>query len=252
MPTRSPKSWMWLMCAILCGPAYGQNNFTWQNSTIGGGGYCLEVRFAPYNIFWSGNNPALFLATDVSGLYRSYDYGNAWQRFENLYAATSEQNIPGRYITSIGFTTQGATLVAGTLDGIFCGPANGQYWLAAWMPQRDNLPADLQGKMAEYNDGRYPRISLVRENLQDPQFMLAGIGDLRERAKHVQTGQKDRTNFGLGALFREEEFILTAMAQIVYGGDAKRGGPARPRRVSDRLPCVGRRLHAQHSQGFCE
>lgn len=52
------------VCLALGGQTFGQNNFTWQNQSLGGGGFCQEIRFDPYHLI--GNpfgTPHLYLAT---------------------------------------------------------------------------------------------------------------------------------------------------------------------------------------------
>ncbi|MCK6559484.1 T9SS type A sorting domain-containing protein [candidate division KSB1 bacterium] len=178
-----------LTLSSLCGQSLGQNGFSWTNHSIGGGGFCLEIRFDPYDIYRpAGSPPTLYLATDVSGLYRSTDLGNSWQPVWDP-DPTSESDVPDAYLTTVAFNRTNARLIAGSAEGIYYGPAAGGDWRAAVMPARNDPGVPVM----RAEDGRFPWIGIIREYPLNTDFMLAGIGDLRE---------KPDTQHGLGALLR--------------------------------------------------
>lgn len=99
-------------------PVRDPDEFFWTNTSIGGGGFTLEVRIDPFDNYAQGGNPVLYLATDVSGVYRSFDQGVSW---EILYHdATLAKNILARYTTSIAFRNTGTRrIIVGSSEGIF-------------------------------------------------------------------------------------------------------------------------------------
>lgn len=181
-----------LIAAISINPVFAQSNFTWQNQSLGGGGFCQEIRFDPYHLI--GNpfgTPHLYLATDVSGLFRSSDLGDSWERVWDP-AASTETDVPDANLTTTAFNVPNTRIIIGSGEGIHYGPAAGGNWLAANMPER----GDPGFAAMKAEDGRYPWIGIIREYPLNTNFMLAGIGDLRE---------KPVTQFGLGTLLRSSD-----------------------------------------------
>ncbi len=62
-----------LLLVVLCAKSvYAQvGEFIWRSSTIGGGGFCMENRFAPTSFFSLPHERGFYLATDVAGVFRS-------------------------------------------------------------------------------------------------------------------------------------------------------------------------------------
>jgi hypothetical protein len=156
--------------------------FTWSPSSIGGGGFATEIRYDPYGIL--GGSQALYLTTDVSGVFFSTFLGATWGRIWAPYDF-GESFEPARYLTSVAFKDVYGQIVVGSVEGIYYRPLFGAAvhpWYLAGMPSRDFLPADLKQKMIdEKTDGKYPWVSIIREYPQNTDYMLAGIGDTRNQ-----------------------------------------------------------------------
>ena len=180
-----------VVCLLLVASLEAQSDFTWQNQSIGGGGFCMEVRFDPYDLTTSSwEDPALYLATDVSGVYRSDNLGNSWQHLWDP-DATQEKDVLARYATTIAFSKSSQRIVIGTNEGIYYRPAAGGDWVAASLLPERGAPG-LAGMST--GDGRFPWVGIIREYpLMKSDSMLAGIGDVRD------------TQFGLGCLLRSTD-----------------------------------------------
>lgn len=123
------------------------DQFQWQNSSIGGGGFCMEIRIDPFDNYAQGGNPVLNLATDVSGVYRSFDKGVSWEML--FYEASLEKNTLARYATSLAFRPTGTRrTIAGTVEGIYLWRNSNNKWKGAVMPASPDNIAD--------EDGLYP------------------------------------------------------------------------------------------------
>ncbi len=146
----------------LSNTALAQDSFTWENQSIGGGGFCLEVRFNPYSWDRPLGNPRLYLATDVSGVYRSADLGATWEMFKSYGEGTTEAMIPSRYATSIAFNNDFFLIYQATNEGIFSTLFDSPNWLGVNMPTRDQIFAQTQRSMDD-EDGKYPWIGIIRE-----------------------------------------------------------------------------------------
>lgn len=110
----------------------------WKNASLGGGGFCMEIRFDPHNIYRIGNHPTLYLATHVSGLYRSSDLGENWTP---LWHNSNSPDERTRYVTTIAFDDFNDRIVIGSRDGIFYASASNSSpnWALANMPDRATL-----------------------------------------------------------------------------------------------------------------
>ncbi len=143
----------------------------------------MEIRIDPFDNYAQGGNPVLYLATDVSGVYRSFDKGVSWEML--FYEASLEKNTLARYTTSLAFRPTGTRrIIAGTVEGIYLWRNSNNTWKGAVMPASPNGIAD--------EDGIYPWIGVIRENPHDTTGLeiLAGIGDVRDR------------RFGMSAVLR--------------------------------------------------
>jgi len=109
-PTRLFRCLRLAVCVLLLsGPGLAQDPFTWTQSSIGGGGFCLEIRFAPPNFFDKPNSQTLYLATDVSGVYRSEAMEASgevtqWTRLVDSNPPSDEKDHLQLYTHSLAFT----------------------------------------------------------------------------------------------------------------------------------------------------
>lgn len=199
----TPKRFLLFILAMccFCRKTAAQDNFTWENQSIGGGGFCLEVRFNPYSWDRPLGNPRLYLASDVSGVYRSADLGATWEMFKNYSDGIDEAMIPSRYATSIAFNNDFFLIYMATNEGIFSTLFDSPNWLADNMPLRDQIFNQSQRSMDDA-DGKYPWIGIIREYPLNNNYMLAGIGDVRSTAKAPTGANVTSTRFGLGGLLR--------------------------------------------------
>ncbi|MDZ7268085.1 MAG: hypothetical protein ONB48_09705 [candidate division KSB1 bacterium] len=120
----SKQSFGWSNLLFLIAMAFAQQpvpapeQFQWKNSSIGGGGFCMEIRIDPFDNYSQSGNPVLYLATDVSSVYRSFDRGVSWEML--FYEASLEKNTLARYTTSLAFRPTGSRrIIAGTVEGIY-------------------------------------------------------------------------------------------------------------------------------------
>lgn len=198
---------MGFVCLAVSERATGQSNFTWANKTIGGGGFGMEIRFDPYNIYRpAGSPPTLYLATDVSGLYRSTNLGVSWQPVWSSNQLM-ENNAIDRFAKSIAFNGNAGVVLIGTQEGIYCWTESTQEWgLVSDMPDRNDLQGlglNMVDALGDPDDGLYPEIGIIRECPSNTSYFLAGIGDVRYKVSHGKTvGATDITPNGLSALLR--------------------------------------------------
>jgi len=177
--------------------ASAQDPFTWSQATIGGGGYCMELRFAPRDDFFGKTaQQRLYLATDISGVYRSEAIDVAgevtqWKRLIDSNPAGEDEVLPA-YTTSLAFTDRFLAqqnqerLLVGTQEGIFIWNESNQSWRRAQQPLRSALdPNNLHSK-----DGKYSWISIIRQCPPNAQYLAAGIGEVR-----VDNGQTDYSKY---------------------------------------------------------
>ncbi|NUO80309.1 hypothetical protein HUU05_09560, partial [candidate division KSB1 bacterium] len=201
----------WLRCLaiFLCSGLLQQaaaqvGQFIWRSSTIGGGGFCLELRFAPPNFFGLSSDRSLYLATDVSGVYRSNGIVAdtlvmAWERLHDEYPASADDILP-RYTTTLAFTTKydnTSRLIAGSSEGIFAWSNQTYKWEMTTMPDRAAIGATMHA-----SDGRYPWIGVIREVPVDTRYLAAGIGNIRAV---VENTGGTTPHAGLGAVLRSDD-----------------------------------------------
>lgn len=190
-------------CEKLLAQGYADWFYAWKNKSIGGGGFCLEIRFDPYDLYRpAGSPPTLYLVTDVSGLYRSTDLGGTWSQF---WHNTNNPDQLTRYLTTIAFNNTSGRVIVGSRDGIFYAQAStiGPSWTAAAMPDRNALAS--QGITMATADGLYPWIGIIREYPHDHNKLLAGIGEVREFPNNPPPNKTAATQFGLSALLRSTD-----------------------------------------------
>jgi len=204
-PRRVAMLWVALCAKSACAQIAPANivEFLWRSSTIGGGGFCMEVRFAPSGFFSLPYERSLYLATDVAGVFRSLTMdasGNvtSWEWLHDEATTTSQHILP-RYTTTLAFTKKynGATasrVIAGTNEGIFVWNNQNYTWQATSMPEVSSIPN------MNAADGRYPWIGIIRECWPDSTpFLAAGIGNIRAV---VETTPVDPSEFGVGGMLR--------------------------------------------------
>ncbi len=181
--------------------ALAQDGFNWTHSSIGGGGFCMEIRFAPNNFFGLPHDHSIYVATDVAGVFRStgLDANHEVTGWERLYDANppSEKDALNRYTTSLAFTnsfnnTPNSALIAGSKEGIYIWDESANTWRAPLVqPDRSSLSA--AGLSMNPNDGLYPWISIVRECPYGQWLICAGVGDSRN------------DQYGLGIVLRSRD-----------------------------------------------
>lgn len=176
--------------------------FLWRSSTIGGGGFCMENRFAPSGFFGLPQERSFYLATDVAGVFRSLTMdasGNitSWERLYDEVTTTSQHILP-RYTTTLAFTKKfnnasASRLIAGSSEGIFAW-SNPYTWQATSVPEVSAIPN------MDPADGRYPWIGIIRECWPDSTpFLAAGIGNIRAIVENTPI---DPAEFGVGGMLR--------------------------------------------------
>ncbi len=193
------------LCAKSVSAQVGE--FIWKSSTIGGGGFCMENRFAPSGFFGLPHERSFYLATDVAGVFRSLTMdasGNitSWEWLHDE-TTTSSQHILPRYTTTLAFTkkyngTAASRLIAGTNEGIFVWNNQNYTWQATSVPEVSAIPN------MDAADGRYPWIGIIRECWPDSTpFLAAGIGNIRAVVESTPT---DPPLFGVGGMLRSNRW----------------------------------------------
>lgn len=148
----------------------------------------MEIRFAPPGFFGKPNGQILYLATDVSGIYRTDAMdanGEAitWSRLIDPNPPSNEPDLLHPCTTTMAFTrnfnfTGQDRLIVGSQEGIYIWNESDQTWRApASQPDRTSLAA--AGRTMSAKDGRYPWISIIRQCPPNTRFLTAGIGDPR-------------------------------------------------------------------------
>ncbi len=187
--------------------ASAQDPFSWSQSTIGGGGYCMEIRFAPRDDFFGKTaQQKLYLATDISGIYRSEAIDavgevTQWKRLIDANPASEDDALPA-YTTTLAFTDRflgqqnQERLIVGTQEGIFIWNESNQSWRRAQQPTRSTLDPNNLHK----TDGKYSWISIIRQCPPNAQYLAAGIGDIR-----IDNAQTDYSKHGLSTILRSSD-----------------------------------------------
>lgn len=200
-----------LITLFVVGPltniATAQDPFSWTHSSIGGGGYCMEVRFAPSdNFFGKTAQQKIYLATDISSVYRSEAIdatGEAtqWTRLIDSNPPNEDDALPA-YTTTLAFTDRflgqqnNERLLAGSQEGIFIWNESNSSWRRAQQPLRSTLDPNNLHK----TDGQYSWISIIRQCPPNAQYLAAGIGDVR-----VDNAQTDYSKHGLSTVLRSSD-----------------------------------------------
>jgi hypothetical protein len=187
----SPLFLFLAFCSLLfASPGWAQDPFAWAPSSIGGGGFCLEIRFAPPNFFNMPSSQTLYLATDVSGVYRS-DAMDAsgevtqWRRLIDPNPPGDEKHHLPPYATALAFTEkfQGLAnnhrLIVGTREGIAIWNETASSWRAP-TTQPDRVSLASQNLTLDSKDGKYPTIGVIRQCPPNTRYLTAGIGETRD------------------------------------------------------------------------
>ncbi|MGH7496847.1 MAG: FlgD immunoglobulin-like domain containing protein [bacterium] len=204
------RSILMLFVFVACaGTVRSQDPFAWTHSSIGGGGFCLEIRFAPSGFFNMPNSRTLYLATDVSGVYRSNAMDASgevtqWKRLIDPNPPANEKDPLPPYTTALAFTEkfQGLAnnhrLIVGTTEGIVIWNETNSSWRApATQPDRTSLAS--QSITMDSKDGKYPTIGVIRQCPPNTRYLTAGIGETRD------DNATDFGRFGLSAVLRSSD-----------------------------------------------
>lgn len=195
--------------SISFGNVLAQDPFAWTHSSIGGGGFCLEIRFAPANFFNKPNSQTLYLATDVSGVYRS-DAMDAsgevtqWRRLIDPNPPADDKHHLPPYTTALAFTEkfQGVAnnhrLIVGTTEGIVIWNETSSSWRAP-TTQPDRAALASESITMDSKDGKYPTIGVIRQCPPNTRYLTAGIGETRD------DNSTDFGRFGLSAVLRSSD-----------------------------------------------